>query len=76
MTTKRYVLGGYAAWIVLLIVAYYELSGLRVEAWGLIGLSGAIGILAGLRLNRPAHKAPWFLLSPRSSASRPASSAS
>ena len=32
MTTKRYVLGGYAAWIVLLIIAYYELSGLRVEA--------------------------------------------
>ncbi len=63
MTTKRYVLGGYAAWIALLVIAYYELSGLRVEAWGLIGLSGAIGILAGLRLNRPAHKAPWLLLS-------------
>lgn len=62
MATKRYVLGGYAAWVTLLIVVYYEASGLRAAAWGLIGLSGVIGILAGLRLNRPAHKVPWFLL--------------
>jgi diguanylate cyclase (GGDEF)-like protein/PAS domain S-box-containing protein len=62
VATKRYVLGGYAAWVTLLIVVYYEWSGLRVEAWGLIGLSGVIAILAGLLLNRPAHKVPWFLL--------------
>src|ERR1700728_1006080 len=62
VATKRYVLGGYAAWVTLLIVGYYEASGLRAAAWGLIGLSGVIGILTGLRLNRPAHKVPWFLL--------------
>src|ERR1700733_786922 len=62
VSIKRYVLGGYAVWVTLLIVLYYEVRGLRVEAWGLIGLSGVIAILAGLLLNRPAHKVPWFLL--------------
>jgi len=62
VNTKRYVLGAYAAWVVVLIVVYYQVSGLRAEAWGLIGLSGVLAILAGLRLNRPAHKAPWLLL--------------
>jgi diguanylate cyclase (GGDEF)-like protein/PAS domain S-box-containing protein len=59
---KRYILGGYAAWVALLIAAYYELSGLRIEAWGLISLSGVIAVLAGLVLNRPARKVPWLLL--------------
>ena len=62
MATKRYVLGGYALWVALLIVVYYEASGLRAAAWGLIGLSGVIAILAGILINRPAHKVPWFLV--------------
>ena len=62
MESRRYVLGGYAAWIALLVVVYYELSGLRVEAWGLICLSGVTAILAGLLLNRPARKMAWLLL--------------
>jgi diguanylate cyclase (GGDEF)-like protein/PAS domain S-box-containing protein len=41
---------------------YYELSGLRTETWGLISLSGVAAILAGVVLNRPARKVPWFLL--------------
>jgi diguanylate cyclase (GGDEF)-like protein/PAS domain S-box-containing protein len=60
--TKRYVLGGYAAWIALLIAAYYELRGLRVEAWALISLSGVGAVLAGVLINRPARKVAWFLL--------------
>jgi diguanylate cyclase (GGDEF)-like protein/PAS domain S-box-containing protein len=59
---KRYVLGGYVAWAALLIAVYYALSRLRIEAWGLISLSGVIAVLAGLRLNGPARKMPWFLL--------------
>jgi diguanylate cyclase (GGDEF)-like protein/PAS domain S-box-containing protein len=59
---KRCVLGGYAAWVALLIAVYYGLSDLRIEAWGLISLSGVIAILAGLVLNRPARKVPWLLL--------------
>ena len=50
---SRRVLGGYAAWIALLLVAYYLPPGLRVEAWGLIGLSGVAAIVAGVIINRP-----------------------
>jgi diguanylate cyclase (GGDEF)-like protein/PAS domain S-box-containing protein len=56
------VLGGYTVWIVLLIGAYYGLHGLRVEAWGLIGLSGVTATVAGVVINRPARKLPWLLL--------------
>jgi diguanylate cyclase (GGDEF)-like protein/PAS domain S-box-containing protein len=60
--SRRYVLVGYAAWITLLIAAYYWLTPVRIEAWGLISASGVIAILAGLALNRPARKAPWLWL--------------
>ena len=45
--------------------AYYGLPGLRVETWGLIGLSGVSAIVAGVVINRPARKAPWLLLAGR-----------
>jgi hypothetical protein len=56
------VLGGYAVWMALLIALYYWLPGVRVEVWGLIGLSGVIAIVAGVIINRPSRKAPWLLL--------------
>jgi diguanylate cyclase (GGDEF)-like protein/PAS domain S-box-containing protein len=59
---KRYVLGGYAAWIALLIAVYYQMSDRRIEAWGLIILSGVAAVLTGVVLNRPARKVPWLLL--------------
>jgi diguanylate cyclase (GGDEF)-like protein/PAS domain S-box-containing protein len=59
---KRYVLGGYTAWIALLILIYYRMSDWRVEAWGLIVLSGVAAVLTGVVLNRPARKVPWLLL--------------
>ena len=62
MKSRRYVLGGYTVWMTLLIALYYWLPGLRVEAWGLIGLSGVIAIVAGVIINRPSRKAPWLLL--------------
>ena len=62
MTSRRQVLAGYFIWVTVLIVAYYRLPSLRVETWGLIGLSGVAGILAGIVINRPARKAPWLLL--------------
>ncbi|MGD0066974.1 MAG: EAL domain-containing protein [Streptosporangiaceae bacterium] len=46
----------------LLIAAYYAWPGLRAETWGLIGLSGVVGIVTGVVINRPARKAPWLLL--------------
>ncbi|HEY0933991.1 MAG TPA: hypothetical protein VGD91_09630, partial [Trebonia sp.] len=62
MESKRFVLGGYAVWIALLLAVYYESAGLRTEAWGLISLSGVTAVLAGLARNRPARRAPWVLL--------------
>ncbi len=55
-------LGGYALWWAVLIVAYYGLPGLRTAAWGLLGLSGVVAIVAGVLLNRPARWLPWMLL--------------
>jgi diguanylate cyclase (GGDEF)-like protein/PAS domain S-box-containing protein len=60
--SRRFVLGGYAVWMALLVAVYYWLPGLRVEAWGLIGLSAATAIVAGVVINRPSRKAPWLLL--------------
>ncbi|HTX28399.1 MAG TPA: EAL domain-containing protein [Streptosporangiaceae bacterium] len=62
MKSRRYALGGYTVWIALLIGAYYWLHGLRVEAWGLIGLSGVTAIVTGVVINRPTRKLPWLLL--------------
>jgi hypothetical protein len=59
---RRPLLGGYALWWVVLVVAYYGLPGLRTETWGLIGLSGVAAIVAGVALNRPAHRLPWLIL--------------
>ncbi len=55
-------LAGYSIWLALLIAAYYVWPALRVETWALIGLSGVLGIVAGVLVNRPARKAPWLLL--------------
>ncbi|HEY3877226.1 MAG TPA: EAL domain-containing protein [Trebonia sp.] len=59
---RRYLLSGYALWVVLLVAVYYQRSSVRIETWGLISLTGVLGILAGLWLNRPARKVPWLLL--------------
>jgi diguanylate cyclase (GGDEF)-like protein/PAS domain S-box-containing protein len=55
-------LGGYVMWWAVLVALYYGLPGLRAETWGLIGLSGVSGIVAGVAINRPSRKLPWLLL--------------
>jgi diguanylate cyclase (GGDEF)-like protein/PAS domain S-box-containing protein len=62
VTWRRNVLPGYAVWMTLLIAVYYVLPSLRIEAWGLIGLSGVLAIVAGVIINRAARKTPWLLL--------------
>ena len=62
MKLRRFVLGGYVIWWAVLVALYYGLPGLRAETWGLIGLSGAGGIMAGVVINRPSRKPPWLLL--------------
>ncbi len=55
-------MAAYAAWMTLLLVAYYAVPVIRVGAWGLLALSGVAAIVAGAVLNRPASRAPWLLL--------------
>ncbi len=55
-------MAAYAAWMTLLLVAYYALPGFRVGVWGVLALSGVTAIVAGVVLNRPASRAPWLLL--------------
>jgi diguanylate cyclase (GGDEF)-like protein/PAS domain S-box-containing protein len=62
MKFRRYVLGGYVIWWAVLVALYYSFPGLRAETWGLIGLSGVSGIVAGVVINRPSRKLPWLLL--------------
>src|SRR6202044_3296243 len=62
MKFRRYLLAYYVAWWAVLVALYYGLPGLRAETWGLIGLSGVGGIVAGVVINRPTRKLPWLLL--------------
>jgi diguanylate cyclase (GGDEF)-like protein/PAS domain S-box-containing protein len=62
VTQGQRILAGYILWMTLLVVAYYQLPGLRVGAWALLGLSGVGAIAAGVVINRPARKVPWLLI--------------
>jgi diguanylate cyclase (GGDEF)-like protein/PAS domain S-box-containing protein len=62
LTSRRHLLTAYLVWLALLVATYYGRPGLQVEAWGLIGLSGVLAIVAGVVVNRPAGKTPWLLL--------------
>jgi hypothetical protein len=62
LTSRRNVLVSYLIWMALLIAVYFGRPGLRTEAWGLIGLSGVLAIVAGVVINRPSRKTPWLLL--------------
>jgi diguanylate cyclase (GGDEF)-like protein/PAS domain S-box-containing protein len=62
LTSRRQMLTGYLVWLALLVATYYGRPGLRTEAWGLMGLSGVLAIVAGVFINRPPRKTPWLLL--------------
>ena len=55
-------MAAYAAWMTLLLLAYYTLPGIRVAVWGVLALSGVAAIGVGVILNRPTRRAPWLLL--------------
>ena len=59
---QRQVAAGYAAWLVLLALAYYLLPGLRAAAWSLLGLASVAAIVTGVLRYQPARRAPWLLL--------------
>ena len=60
--TTRVVLACYAALMALLITLHYALPGLRTEAAPLIDLTGAAAVVTGVFRNRPARRAPWFMI--------------
>ena len=51
----------FGAWMVTITAVYYAFSDQRLIFVG-IGLSGVVGILAGIAYHRPAHSLPWYLL--------------
>ena len=60
--TTRAARAGFSAWIVLLTIVFYVLPGTHLATWALLGYSSAAAVLAGIRLNRPARRLPWYLL--------------
>ncbi|MFC8513161.1 aminotransferase class I/II-fold pyridoxal phosphate-dependent enzyme [Streptomyces sp. NPDC057257] len=48
--------------VVVATVVYLTVPGARAPAWAVIGLSGAAAVVAGCRVNRPAHSWPWWVL--------------
>jgi diguanylate cyclase (GGDEF)-like protein/PAS domain S-box-containing protein len=60
--TTRIVRACFGAWLLVLTALYYALPGLHVFTWGLIGFSGAAAVVVGVRLHRPSHSLPWYLI--------------
>ena len=61
--TTRAARACFAAWILVLTGIYYALPGSHLYTWAAIGYSGAGAVLLGVRLNRPARRLPWYLIS-------------
>ncbi|RKE16888.1 bifunctional diguanylate cyclase/phosphodiesterase [Streptomyces sp. TLI_171] len=63
MTPRRQrLMAYYLLWMALLTGIYYANPSQRLVWWTGIGLSGAAAVVVGVRLNRPAHALPWYLL--------------
>jgi hypothetical protein len=58
----RHVRACFVVWILALTGGYYLWPGAHVFTWGAIGLSGAVGIVIGIRLNRPRNPLAWYLM--------------
>jgi len=60
----RLTIGAFVAWMIGLTTAYYALGSAwaRAAAWGAISLSGAVAMVAGVRLNRPGRARQWLIL--------------
>jgi diguanylate cyclase (GGDEF)-like protein/PAS domain S-box-containing protein len=43
-------------------VVYYRFPGLHVFTWAAIGLTGAGAVVVGVRVHRPRHPYPWYML--------------
>ncbi|MFJ4675668.1 putative bifunctional diguanylate cyclase/phosphodiesterase [Kitasatospora sp. NPDC088783] len=59
---RRLLMACFLAWMALLTGIYYANPDQRIIWWTGIGMSGAAAVVTGVRLNRPAHATPWYLL--------------
>ncbi|MEU6624300.1 aminotransferase class I/II-fold pyridoxal phosphate-dependent enzyme [Streptomyces litmocidini] len=48
--------------VTVLTIAYLEVPARHTTLWALIGLSGVVAILVGVRRNRPSRRWPWLVL--------------
>ncbi|MFD0524123.1 hypothetical protein [Paractinoplanes durhamensis] len=60
--TTRTARGCFAAWIVVLTAVYYAFPGSHLYTWAALGYSSAAMIVLGVHLNKPSHRAPWYLI--------------
>ncbi|MFI6071296.1 putative bifunctional diguanylate cyclase/phosphodiesterase [Actinoplanes sp. NPDC051343] len=60
--TTRAARACFGAWILVLAGIYYTFPDSHLYTWAALGYSSAAMILVGVKLNRPARKAPWYLI--------------
>ncbi|MFG2309877.1 aminotransferase class I/II-fold pyridoxal phosphate-dependent enzyme [Streptomyces sp. NPDC048566] len=52
----------YAALVAVATIVYLTVPAARTPVWALIGLGGAAALVTGVRIHRPSHPGPWWLL--------------
>ncbi|MWA09556.1 aminotransferase class I/II-fold pyridoxal phosphate-dependent enzyme [Streptomyces sp. BA2] len=55
-------MAAYVVLVVALTTVYMTLPGLCAALWALIGLGGVAAVLVGVRVHRPEHRWPWWVL--------------
>ncbi|HEY0535135.1 MAG TPA: bifunctional diguanylate cyclase/phosphodiesterase [Actinoplanes sp.] len=60
--TTRAARACFGVWILALTGIYYAFPGSHLYTWAALGYSSAAMIVLGVRLNKPARKAPWYLI--------------
>lgn len=53
----------FAGWMIALAAGYYAFPAYGTGLWAALGFSGAVAVIVGVVLNRPARRLPWLLLS-------------
>jgi diguanylate cyclase (GGDEF)-like protein/PAS domain S-box-containing protein len=60
--TTRAARACFGVWVAALTAIYYAFPDSHLYTWAALGYSSAAMIVLGVRLNRPARKAPWYLI--------------
>jgi diguanylate cyclase (GGDEF)-like protein/PAS domain S-box-containing protein len=55
-------MAGYTAFVAVATVVYLMVPAACAPLWAVIGLSGVAAVVTGIRINRPAHTWPWWVL--------------